>query len=389
MNSENVPQLARSVPVAITDYSTFSRETKPIVVGILGFDGVTALDLTGPLEALTLARTDEADGRACYAPRIISGSGKTFTAESGLVLKARGTLGSGPDFDTIFIPGGIGVRAGQTQRDIAEWLLTHFAQFKRIVAVGTGIYPLAKSGLLDGRRVTTHWRFGQEIARRFPKLRVDQSASFLKDGPFYTCGGGTAAVELTLALIEEDYGSQVALSVARELGMRLRPLGDHENTLDPSQFECGPTDRLAELPTWIAAHLNDNLSVDVLAGRACLCPRHFGRLFKRVFRSTPANFVETLRIDEARRQLLLTRKSVESVAAAVGFTSCDSFRRAFERRLAINPTTFRKLRFAVVGNQSKRQTSNGAPSHFETVMRKSETGGKSLHALKSTRLVRA
>lgn len=365
------------------------KKPTPRTIGFLGFNGLTAVDLTGPLEALGLARTGEGAGIACYAPRLIATSGQTFTSESGLVFKAKNTLSDSPDFDTIFIPGGVGVRAGQTQHDIAEWLRTYFGQFKRLVAVGTGIYPLAQSGLLDGRRVTTHWRFGQEVARRFPALRVDQSASFLKDGPFYTCGGGTAAVELTLTLVEEDYGSQVALSVARELGMRLRPLGEHANPLDPSQFECGPSDRLAELPAWVAAHLNDNLSVEVLAGRACLCPRHFGRLFKRVFRSTPANFVETLRIDEARRQLLLTPKSVESVGAAVGFTNSDSFRRAFERRVGINPAAFRKQRFSVVGKQNERRSSHRLASPFDGLIRKSESGDKRLQALKSPRLLRA
>ena len=367
------------------------KNAKPKAIGFLGFDGLTAADLTGPLEALGLARTNEGEGgeRACYALRIMGVSGKTFTSESGLVFKAKDTLADNPGFDTVIIPGGMGARVGETQRDLAEWLLAHSAQFKRIVAVGTGIYPLAKSGLLDGRRVTTHWRFGQEIARRFPKLRVDQGASFLKDGPFYTCGGGTAAVELILTLIEDDYGSQVALSVAREVGVRLRPLGDHANPLDPSQFECGPNDRLAELPAWVAAHLNDNLSVEVLAGRACLCPRHFGRLFKRVFRSTPANFVETLRMDEARRQLLLTRKSVESVATAVGFTNSDSFRRAFERRVGINPTAFRKQRFSVVGKQNERRSSSRVASHFDALIQKSALGDKRLQAMKSARLLRA
>jgi AraC-like DNA-binding protein len=135
--------------------------------------------------------------------------------------------------------------------------------------------------------------------------------------------------------------------------------------------------------------LNDNLSVEVLAGRACLCPRHFGRLFKRVFRSTPANFVETLRIDEARRQLLLTPKSVESVGAAVGFTNSDSFRRAFERRVGINPAAFRKQRFSVVGKQNERRSSHRLASTFDGLIRKSESGDKRLQALKSPRLLRA
>jgi transcriptional regulator GlxA family with amidase domain len=329
-------------------------------VGILGFEGVTAVDFTGPLEAFSIARTDiDTDkARACYDVRVIGVDGKTFVSGSNLAVSARETLAKASKVDTVLVPGGIGMPDGPIHRKVGEWLQARAGELNRVISIGSGIYALAHSGLLDGRKVATHWRFAQDVARRFPKIRVDRAASFLKDGRFYTCGGGTAATELTLALIGEDYGSRAALSVARELCVRLRPLGDHANTLDFFQFECGPDDRLAELPAWIAAHLNHNLSIEVLAERACLCPRHFSRLFKRAFQATPANFVETLRIDEAQRQLLLTRGSVDSVATAVGFRDCDSFRRAFERRLGVNPALFRRQRFTVVRGSTGR-ASNG------------------------------
>jgi transcriptional regulator GlxA family with amidase domain len=319
-------------------------------IGILGFDGLTVLDLAGPLEALTAARTDadEERVRACYDVSIIGVSAKTVVSESGVILTVKDTLLKAHDLDTIIIPGGVGIRSGETSRKVAEWLAKHAPTFNRVVSVCTGIYPLAQSGLLDGRKVATHWRFAQDVARRFPRVSVDPTASFIKDGPFYTCGGGTAAIELTLALIEEDYGSRVALSVAREFGMRLRPLGDNKSSIDPSQFDCGPADRLAELPAWISAHLDYNLSGEVLAERACLCYRHFTRLFRRLFKSTPGNFVEALRIGEARRCLLLSHHSVESVALAVGFKNPDSFRRAFERRVGLSPAVFRRM-----GHKSK------------------------------------
>lgn len=203
----------------------------PKCVGILGFDGVSLLDLAGPLEAFATARIDAPDGKAqsCYEARIIGVTGKTFASESGLVFKTEDTLLRTRNVDTIIVPGGLTLRAGETYRKVSDWLAAHAHRIRRIVSVCSGIYPLAQSGLLNGRTITTHWRFAQDVARRFPKLCVDHTSPFIKNGPFYTCGGGTAAIEMTLALIEEDYGSRVALSVARELVMRLRPVGDNED----------------------------------------------------------------------------------------------------------------------------------------------------------------
>ena len=313
-------------------------------IGFLGFDGVASLDLTGPLEAFAAAQAGDSPGQRGprYELNIIGLGTRNFVSESGVVFKAHHTMQSAPPLDTIVIPGGAGVRNNETLRGISAWLKQRASETRRIVAVCTGIFPLAAAGLLDGRRVTTHWRFTRELARQFPTLLVNPTASFLKDGPFYTCGGGTAAIEMTLALVDEDFGSQVALGVARELVMRLRPAGDDASPVDATQYQSGPTERLAELPAWIVAHLREDLSVEVLADRAGVCPRHFSRLFKQLFNSTPADFVEQLRLGEARRRLLIPRNSVEGVALAVGFKSTDAFRRAFERRLGITPSAFRK-----------------------------------------------
>jgi transcriptional regulator GlxA family with amidase domain len=147
---------------------------------------------------------------------------------------------------------------------------------------------------------------------------------------------------MTLALIEEDFGGRVARGVAREFVMRLRPPGDEEDHFDPANYQSDPAERVSDLPAWILAHLHDHLTVEALAERACLCPRHFSRLFKQVFNCTPADFVEELRLSEARRRLLCLRTTVESVAESVGFRSSDAFRRAFERRVGLTPTAFRR-----------------------------------------------
>lgn len=317
-------------------------EMKPLLIGILGFDGMTVLDLAGPLDALAAARISSLDGtlQRGYEAMLIGVTSKTFVAESGIAFKAQKTLDAAPPLDSIVIPGGNGIRNAQVVAKIADWLRGPNKP-RRIVAVSTGIYAVAGSGLLEGRQVTTHWRFAPSLARDFPSLQVNRTAAFFKDGPFYSCGGGTAAIEMTLSLIEEDYGKSVALNVARELVMDLRPPGEEQTEPGPYHYELDPTERLADLPAWIAAHLRTNLSIEALAKRTSLCARHFSRLFKQIYHTTPAAFVEQMRLNEARRRLLSSRNSVATVASSVGFKSTDAFRRAFERRFNITPRDFR------------------------------------------------
>jgi transcriptional regulator GlxA family with amidase domain len=261
-------------------------------------------------------------------------------------FKADVTADSSPAFDTIIIPGGRGLREPATRHRAAAWLAAQAPQTRRFASVSTGLYALAQSGLVDGRQVTTHWQFAQDVAQRFPKLRMNRSVLFLKDEAFYSSAGGTAGIEMTLALIQEDYGGEVARSVARELVMRLRPPGMAGDDFEPTAYQVDPTERVAELPTWILGHLHEKMTVDTLAERTCLCPRHFSRVFKQVFNCTPGDFVEELRLSEARRRLLSMRASVESIAESVGFHSSDAFRRAFERRLGMTPTSFRRKAYA-------------------------------------------
>jgi transcriptional regulator GlxA family with amidase domain len=318
---------------------------KPLLIGILGFDGVTALDLAGPLDALAAARIASPDGthQRGYKVMLLGLTGKAFVAESGIAFKAQGTLESAPQLDSLVIPGGSGIRNAQAVAKIADWLRGPNKP-RRIVAVSTGIYAVAASGLLEGRQVTTHWRFAPLLARDFPNLQVNRTAAFFKDGPFYSCGGGTAAIEMTLSLIEEDYGKSAAIAVARELVMDLRPPGEEQGEPNPYHYELDPTERLADLPAWIVAHLRSNLSIDALAQRTSLCARHFSRLFKQIYETTPAAYVEHMRLKEARRRLLSSRNSIAAVATSVGFKSTDAFRRAFERQFGITPRDFRAQR---------------------------------------------
>jgi transcriptional regulator GlxA family with amidase domain len=318
---------------------------KTLSIGFLGFDGLVALDLVGPLEAFSSAFRMGADGRQlrCYNTIVIGLTNRPFTSSSGVVFRPDRMITEVFSLDTLFIPGGPGLRQRpEAARRISEWIARNAKRFRRVASVCTGIYGLAPTGLIDNRRVATHWGFTHDVAKKFPKLKVDPDAIFIKDGPFYTSAGVTSGIDLALALIEEDFGPANALAVARELVVYLKRPGGQAQYSEPLKFQNDSKDGLADLAAWISTHLRADLSIEALAERAFLCPRHFSRKFKRVFGRSAGEFVETLRLDAARGQLLSTTASVEAVSDSVGFGSGDSFRRAFERRFGIPPSQYRK-----------------------------------------------
>jgi transcriptional regulator GlxA family with amidase domain len=336
-------------------------------IGIVGFDGLNALDLIGPSEAFATAQAKGADGSPenAYEVQVIGLSRRRFVAESGVIFHPHTTLQAAPRFDTIILPGGRGLRRPATNRAVAEWIKARASQTRRIVSVCTGIYGLAASGLLDGRRVTTHWRFAADVARRFPKLKVEQNAIFLQDDNYYTSAGVTAGIDLALALIEEDLGSGVALAVARDLVVYLKRSGGQEQFSEPLQFQTQANDRLTELASWITSNPKRDLSVAALARRACLSPRHFVRRFKDAFGQPPGLFVQDHRLDEARRRLAAANLSIDAIAASVGFRSADAFRRAFRHRFRVTPGKYRR-RFGLADNQPPRRVASSRTKKLKT-----------------------
>lgn len=302
-------------------------------IGLIGFNGVIASHLTGPMDAFAAAVLQDGFGGRlpCYKVRII-GLTPTFTAESGIVFHPKETLFSAPPLDTIIVPGGSGLHREEICEPLAEWILSRAYETPRIASICTGLYALALTGLLDGREVTTHWRAARELKRRYPSLRVDHKRRLIKDGSFYTSAGLTAGVDLALALIEADYGKQVALSVKQELMLYLSPQERPNEISLEADEESRPIDRFGELVAWIMRNLHENLTVESMARQAGMCPTNFTRAFKSVFGNTPGEFVENIRLHEARRRLSSRGKTVRSVAASVGFTNATAFRRAFERR---------------------------------------------------------
>lgn len=330
-----------------------TRTTRTATIGMLGFDEANALDVTGPLEAFSNANdlAREAGVPAKLYEIVLMGLRRApFRTESGLLLRPHATLRDAPPLDTLIVPGGRGLREPATNAKVAEWVARSADRIRRIATVCTGVYGIAPTGILDGRKVATHWRHADALATRFPALRVDGNALFVKDGRFYTSGGVTAGIDLALALIEEDHGPQLALNVARELVVYLKRSGGQEQYSEPLKFQVRSADRFAELVAWIDAHPQRDLSVEALAARACLSTRQFRRRFAAAFGCTPAAYVETVRMAEARRRLAEHTGTVEAIATSVGFASADAFRRAFERRFGVPPREYR-ARFASRGAQ--------------------------------------
>jgi transcriptional regulator GlxA family with amidase domain len=313
----------------------------PRRIGFIVFPGVTALDFVGPMDAFAAAVIEGAAKKPYYELITIGVTRGYIKGESGVEFRAQHTLESAPPCDTVLVSGGEGLRKPATLEKVSTWLRARVSKTRRIASVCTGIYGLAASGLLDGRDVTTHWAFAHDVVQRFPRLKVDANALFIKDGKFYTSAGVTAGIDLALALIEEDCGPTVALAVARELVVYLKRPGDQAQYSEPLRFQARSSDRFADLAVWISRNLYRRLSTETLAQRTHLGVRHFSRDFKRSFGVTPAQFVERQRIQEACRRLLLPRASVESVAVSVGFMSADAFRRAFERCMGTAPSLYR------------------------------------------------
>jgi transcriptional regulator GlxA family with amidase domain len=328
----------------------------PKTVGLIVAEEIAAADLMGTAEVFsraTIRRSDqpEACESSCYRVMTIGINAEPCVTESGIVIKTHVDLEEAPPLDTVFICSGSGCRGEKLNGRLAKWLKQRAPNTRRIASLGRGIYTLAATGLLDGRQAVIHWRFAKDVASRFPKVRVNPNNLFVKDGPFYTCAGGTSAVDFALALVEEDYGRHVALALARELVVHVKRSGEHEQYSEALKFQVQSSDRFANLPAWIFSHLSDDLSIDALAQRAAMSRRNFTRLFHEVFGKTPARFVAEARIAEAQQRLLVPRNSIESVAYSLGFRSADVFSVAFERFTGVRPRIFRALRRAPKGNK--------------------------------------
>jgi transcriptional regulator GlxA family with amidase domain len=307
-------------------------------VVIVVFPGVQTLDVTGPAEVLRAASLLHPPGYevTVAAPQV----GPLVTSTVQFVPDARLDQVSGP-IDTLIVAGGQGTRRAEEHPWLTDWIAEAAQRSRRVASVCTGAFLLAKAGLLDGRRATTHWASCAALARRYPEVLVEADPIFVRDGNVATSAGVTAGMDLALALVEEDLGRDVALEAARHLVVFLqRPGGQAQFS---AQLAAQVADRapLRELQAWIPDHLDEDLTVSALARRACMSDRNFARAFRRETGMTPAAYVETARVERARIALESGDLPVEAIARLAGFGTVETMRRAFRRRVGVSPIDYR------------------------------------------------
>ena len=314
----------------------------PRAIEILAYPAVQLLDVAGPLQVFASANDVAArSGEALlYAPRVVSAATPVVTASAGLGLAAAALPSARTALDTLVVAGGPGVHAAAADAVVLDWVRVRATRARRVASVCTGAFLLAAAGLLDGRRAATHWMHCAELARRFPAVRVEPDPIFVRDGAIWTSAGVTAAIDLALALVEEDVGRSLALAVARHLVMFLKRPGGQ------AQFSAvlslqGAEDRFGALHSWMAGRLTDDLSLPALARNVGMSERSFSRHYVEATGITPARAVERLRVEAARRLLSDTRLPVKRIAARCGFGSEETLRRSFVRLLAATPQDYR------------------------------------------------
>ena len=302
------------------------------------FPGVQTLDVTGPAEVFRAATLLKRPGYEVTIAARTTAPIETSTVS--FVPDAHLDDCTGP-IDTLMVAGGTGTRAAEEDAALVEWIAEAATRSRRVTSVCTGALLLAKAGLLDGRRATTHWASCAELARRYPGVTVEPDPIFVRDGNVVTSAGVTAGMDLALALVEEDLGRDAALEAARWLVVFLqRPGGQAQFS---AQLAAQTADRapLRELQAWIPDHLGEDLSVPSLARRACMSDRNFARAFRRETGMTPGAYVEAARVERARIALETGDLAVEAIARQAGFGTVETMRRAFRRQVGVSPIDYR------------------------------------------------
>ncbi|MFF5149032.1 GlxA family transcriptional regulator [Kitasatospora aureofaciens] len=322
------------------------RVEKRLIVVVL-FEGVDLLDVTGPPEVFSLVRRETADA-AGYRVVLAAATTDPVTTAAGVRILPDLTFdqaAAAGGIDTLLVPGAVEADGGRvralTDPAVVDHVRTLAARARRVASVCVGAHLLAAAGLLDGKRATTHWSTAGQLAAEYPQIEVDADPIFIREGEVWTGAGISACLDLSLALVAEDFGEELALRVARQLVMYLkRPSGQSQFSvpLEP----VSTTRRIEELRHHILRNLSDRLTVPDLAAHAHVSERQLVRIFKAELGTTPSAYVESARVELARHRLESGDDTLERIATACGFGTTDTMVRAFRRRLDTTPTDYRR-----------------------------------------------
>jgi transcriptional regulator GlxA family with amidase domain len=324
----------------------------PRNVAMLLFNGVQSLDITGPLEVFNTATVLLERGarpQRGYDVQLLSVDGAPVLTTSGITIAPHAALnGARKPIDTLLVPGGRGQRAVCADEELLAWISGASAGARRLTSVCTGAFVLAAAGLLDGRRATTHWSAAAALAREYPLVDVEPDPIYVRDGNVWTSAGVTAGMDLALALVEDDFDREIALAIARQLVLFLRRPGNQSQfsaTLTAQQPQREP---LREVQRAVIEHVAGEHSVEAMAARAHMSPRHFARAFRAETGITPARYVERVRLEAARRRLEDSPDPIAAVACACGFGTAETMRRTFIRALGVAPAEYRRRFYTTI-----------------------------------------
>jgi transcriptional regulator GlxA family with amidase domain len=315
---------------------------KKMTIAILATPGVQLLDVSGPLDVFAEANAQA--GNEAYQLRVVGSALGTIRSSSGVRLMPDMVIGQRltEKIDTLLVAGAPNMAEASVDRHVVDWVREVARSVRRYGSVCSGAFLLAKAGLLNGRRVTTHWAVADQLAEAFPAITVDPDAIHVRDGRLRTAAGVTAGLDLSLALVEEDLGREVAMKVAAQLVMFFkRPGGQMQFSRKGEAVPVGRS-ALQETQRWIVAHPGEDLSIAQLASRTGLSSRHFARLFRQEVGVAPAAWVQEARVAAARRLLESGQTVPKQVASQCGFANADTLRRAFVRVVGVTPAEYRK-----------------------------------------------
>jgi transcriptional regulator GlxA family with amidase domain len=319
--------------------SALHRQRRVIVLVV---PPVEELDLVGPVQVLSAA--NRLAGKPIYSVEVVTnGEDLKVEGEGGLLsFLAHGHYQAlNADFDSLLLVCGLATRNAR-DKQLFAWVRSVAPRVRRLGSVCVGSFLFAEAGLLDGRRATTHWKFGQELTKRYPKVKVVTEPIWVRDGNIYTSAGISAGIDLALAWVEEDCGNAIAGEVARELVLFLRRPGSQSQLSVSLTAQAKEMKSIQELQVWIAENLQQQLSLQILADHVAMSVRNFERVFTRELGVSPARYVLQVRIEAAQRMLERTRKGLHQIARACGFSSADAMRRAFIRTLRTTPLSYRR-----------------------------------------------